>query len=480
MAQNKEKSIKLNMILNAVKGLMGILFPLISFPYVSKILGVEGLGQYNFASSIVSYIGMVAALGIGTYAIREGARVRDSKEAFSAFASEIFTLNMISTAFSYLVLAVLLCLVPKFSDYRGTILILSLSVLVQTIGCEWVYSVYEEYAYITVRSILFQILSILMLFLFVKTEQDLNAYAVITVVSTAGANLINRIYARKYGAIRLTSKVDWKRHLKPIFMLFAMNAAVTLYVSSDITILGMMCGDHTVGIYSVSVKVYNIIKSLMSAAVVVSIPRLSALWGQGRTEEFKKVAGDIYSTLITIVMPAIVGVVLLSEQIVLLVSDASYLEAVPSLIILAVTIFFCLGAGFWSQAILIPMKKDGVVVKATIISAVVNIGLNLVLIPFWKENAAALTTLIAESVAFAMCAMEARKTLKLEGVGKTAWKTGLGCVLMGGYVLLVNTLGLGLFAHIIVAVAGAVVIYFIVELLLKNSAMKGIVARRSK
>ena len=172
MVQGKEKSLKINMILNAIKGIMSIVFPLISFPYVSKILGVENIGKYNFSNSIINYVVLFAGLGIATYAIREGARLRNKKEEIEKFSSEMFSINIISTVVAYIGLFILLIIVPKFHEYTSLLIILSLQVIFKTIGIEWIYSIYEDYAYITLRSIIFQVLSLILLFLFVKTQND--------------------------------------------------------------------------------------------------------------------------------------------------------------------------------------------------------------------------------------------------------------------------------------------------------------------
>jgi len=145
----KNKSIKVNMILNAIKGLMSIFFPLISFPYVSKVLGVDNIGRYNFANSIISYFILLAGLGINTYAIREGARLREKENEFKQFANEMFSINILSTIISYVLFALLLIIVPKFQCYKTLLIILSLQIIFKTIGIEWIYSIYEDYAYIT-------------------------------------------------------------------------------------------------------------------------------------------------------------------------------------------------------------------------------------------------------------------------------------------------------------------------------------------
>lgn len=474
MARGNEKSLKLNMALNGIKGLMGILFPLISFPYASSVLGIENLGKFNFASSVVSYFALIAALGIATYAVREGAKVRDSKEDFSKLTSQIYTINIVSTAISLIILLFMVSIVPKFGDYWVLILLLYVGVLCQTFGCEWVYSVYEDFFFITVRSIFFQVLSIVLLFVLVKSPNDLILYACISTVTAVGSSVLCRIRAAKYCRIRLTADVAWKKHLKPIILLFAMNAAVTVYVNSDITILGFLCGDYTVGIYAVSVKIYNLVKTVLSAVVVVSIPRLSAFFSKKDYKAFHDTASDVYTTLITIILPAITGLILLNNEVILIISDAQYLEAVPSLIILSVSLFFCLGAGFWGQAILIPMQREKVVVVVTIASAILNILLNFILIPLWGEVAAAFTTLLSELFSFLLCAAFARKTVKLIGVVEAFLKTAVGCVAMSCFVLLLRSAHMSMLPFVIVAVAGSVVVYAVMELLLKNSALRSV------
>lgn len=136
---------------------MKLLFPLITFPYVSRILSPEGIGKVNFANSVVSYFALIASLGIGTYGIRESAKIRNNKEEFSQFFVEIFSINLISTIVSYLLLFLTLHFLQKFSLYRSLIMISSTSILFTTIGVDWILNSLEEYDFITIRSVFFSI-----------------------------------------------------------------------------------------------------------------------------------------------------------------------------------------------------------------------------------------------------------------------------------------------------------------------------------
>lgn len=183
----KNKSLKVNAFLNGFKTFLNFLFPLITFPYISRVLSVEEIGKYNFSNSIISYFLLLAALGIDKYAIREGAKYRENKERFSSFASEIFSFNIVSTLVSYSLLFLFILFSKTLERYTVCILIFSLQIFFTTLGTEWVYSIFEEYRYITIRSILFKMISVALLFMFVRNEGDYLAYAAITVFASVGS-----------------------------------------------------------------------------------------------------------------------------------------------------------------------------------------------------------------------------------------------------------------------------------------------------
>lgn len=474
----RKRSLKLNMVLNTIKGLMTILFPLITYPYVTKILGVENLGRYSFASSIISYFILISGLGIETYAIREGARIREDK--FEQFANEIFSFNVISTIVSYGLLIILLFTLPKFNEYFILLSILSAKITFQTIGISWIYSIYEDYLYLAINSIIFQIISLILLFIFVNNESDLNIYAVICVIASGGANLINYFYSKKYCKVKFVKEINWSQHFKPVMILFAMSATITIYVSSDITILGFMCGDYTVGIYSVATKFYTVVKQILSAILVVSIPRLSSLLGKQKKAEFRIVASDIYKTLCTLLFPAITGMIIMRNEIITIISNESYIEATSSYSILCIALIFCMLAWFWGQCILIPLKKEIDVFKATIVSAIINIILNFILIPIYKENAAAFTTVLSQAIAFIWCWRIGRRAVKIYGTLICFLKILAGC--FGIYLcsLLLGFFIDSIIIYVIFMLIISTIVYFGVEILLRNEAIGDIIGLFNK
>lgn len=470
-------SLKFNMFLNAIKSALSIVFPLITFPYISRVLGVESIGKYNFSNSVISYFILIAGLGVKTYAIREGAKVRYDRIKASIFINQMFTINCISTILSYVILAFIIVFVPTLHRYISLLLVLSIQIAFSTIGVDWIYSIFENFLYITMTGIIFNTISIFLLFIFVKDQNDVVNYALITVFAGVGSNLINYIYARTHYRLRLTTNVEWRKHLKPIITFFAMQIATTIFVSSDTTMLGFMWDDNIVGIYAVSSKVYTIIKTVLASVIIVSIPRLSSIIGNGNQDDFSKTTYDIYATLLTFVIPAILGILMLRREVVVLISGENYVDAVSSLAILAIALIFSLGAWFWGQAILVPMNEERYVFRVTILCAFVNIGLNFFLIPIWKENAAAITTLIAECIAFVMQRGRGRKYVHLESLNKVIVKVGCGCIGIIAVYGLTKMLNCGNSVYLCITIILSILVYLIVEILLKNDSISFITER---
>lgn len=471
MSNIKQKSITFNMVLNMVKGMMSIIFPLITFPYISRVLGVEGIGKFNFASSVVNYFILLAGLGISTYGIRSGAALREDKNKFADFANQIFTINFLATLISYLLLGLLLFSVNNFRNYLIIIVVLSLQIVFKTIGVDWIFSVFEDYVYTTVISVFFQFVSLVLMFVLVHSSDDILWYALIMVVSTAGSGIISFFYARKYTKIKLILNPQVKKHIKPILLFFATNITVMVYVNSDMTILGLISNDYTVGIYSVSVKIYTLVKTLLASAIVVSIPRMSALWNQNDYKKFENLGIEIYEIFLTLIMPVIVGLIVARKYIIGIISGTEFLDAQWSLIFLSVALFFCLGAGFWSQGVMIPQKGEKKVFVITVVSAVINICLNLLLIPVFQEKAAAITTLLSEMIVFIYCRYIGSKSIKATRLKSTLIKVLAGCVPMFFIAIGVEKyVTNSIFAFVLLVIA-CFSEYLVVELILKNTVL---------
>lgn len=469
----KNKSLKLNAFLNSLQTLLNLVFPLITFPYVSRVLSVDGIGKYNFSSSIVSYFLLIAGLGINRFAVREGARFREDKSKFSEFASRIFTINLCSTFFSYILLFLLLYFVPSLRSYEKAILIFSIQIIFTTIGTDWVYTIYEEYAYITVRNIVFKILSIILLLIFVRHKNDYLNYVAISVFAATGSYLLNFFHARSICTIKIRWKFNWGKYLIPIIIIFGTMAAVTIYVSSDITILGFLKNDYVVGLYSVSTKIYGMLGPMLSATMAVTIPRLAMLMGQNRNREYSILLSKLLQTIIIIIAPAAIGLMITSKYVILVVAGNNYLRSMYSLQILSVALFFGTINTLFVECVLIPAKRERQTLISAIISAILNIVLNFALIPFYAESGAALTTVISEFVAMLINCYFSRDIVndifrKLE-FWKNTISVLLGCTGVLFFSFLVNYyFNFSIIVQLFILVIGSALIYAIILILTHN------------
>ena len=402
----RRKSIKVNALLNMIKQIMQVIFPLITVPYIARVLGRENYGKINTGSALISYISLIAGLGILSYAIREGALVRGDRVKLNSFSCQVFSINLLSTIFAYIVLIVIILFIPHYQNYRLLLIIQGVSVVFTTLGADWVNSIEEDYLYLTIRYIVLHIVALILMFLFVKKPEDYYLYAAITLITTAGANLMNIFYIQKYIRLRFTLNIDWKKHLPPILVLFSNSVAMTIYVSSDITMIEIYKGDSEVGIYGVATKIYTIVKQVLNAILVVSIPRLTLYMKSEDRAGFSVLGSKMLGALITLMCPLVSGLIVYRSEALYFAGGNEYLSGSDSLLILSAAIPMAMFATFFSACILMPLKMEKTILRGTAISAIINVALNFIFIPIWGINGAAITTLISEifvAVYFGVC-----------------------------------------------------------------------------
>lgn len=427
----KNSSLGKNAVLNGLKTACSIVFPFISFAYCSRILGADGIGKYSFGQSLIAYLLLLASLGIPNYAIREGAAVREKKEQLNIFINQVFTINCIMTIVAYGVLGVLFLVWPQIDEYKYIIIIQSIQIILTTLGTDWVNTIFEDYFYLALRYIIIQIIAIFLLIVFVRNSGDIYIYTFITMLANAGGNILNWFYLRNNGIIpHLVKNVDFKRHMKPILVLFCNSAATVIYLNSDIIMLGIFLTNSAVGIYTVSSKIYTMIKSLVNAIIMVTLPRFSYYLSLKQINKYRDTLEKMVEILIAIIFPAMVGLILEADKILNLVAGKGYLEGVGVVRILSIAILFAVGACFFSYSVLMPNRKEKYFLKATIIAASVNIILNIILLPVYGILAAALTTLIAEIIVFLISGYYSLKIIKININIKNVLKVIVSCFIL--------------------------------------------------
>ncbi len=448
------KSVAKNALYSGIRTVGTMLFPLVTYPYVTRVLLADNLGKVDFLVSIMSYFTLVAQLGITNYATREGARVRNDRAKLDQFSSEVFTINMGSTLLSYALLAILFVSWPHLQGYGQLVAIESATIIGTTIGVEWLYTLSEDFGYITARTLVVQAVSALLLFTLVKQPSDYMVYAAIMVFSAVGANVFNFVRSRRYATIRLVWGFDVRRHLVPMLVLFSNVLATSVYINIDVTLLGIMRGDYEVGLYGVSVKIYTLVKQLLYAIVMVSVPRLSLYLGERRRDRYQELLGSILHALLVTVLPAILLLFLLADYVVLIVGGETFAASVEPLRILCFALAPAVFAAFVVNCVLLPNRAERLILVSTAVGAVSNLVLNLVAIPWFGAAGAAFTTAVAEVLVVTAGTWLGRqfcsyRTL-LKGQLSACVSVALGLVaIVGTYLAITHWLGTSLITFLV-------------------------------
>ncbi|MEK3885274.1 flippase [Paenibacillus sp. PL2-23] len=463
-----KKSLGVNAILNIIKTTMGMLFPLITFPYISRTLLVENVGKVNYAISIMTYFSLIAALGIHIYAVREGSRLRGNKEALNKFVSEVYSINVLTSLFAYGLLTVLILFTDIFDGYHKLLWVLSLAIPLSLIGADWINSIFEDYLYITIRTIAFQIIALLMIFILVKDRNDYVLYSLCVVVSSAGAGVINYFYTKRYSSRVFIFNCNFKKHIVPILILFFTSVASTLYSTADITMLGVMINDYSVGIYSTASKIYTIFKQLLFAIVIVCLPRFSYMYMHETKEKYEKMTNDVYNIIIILAVPLMAGMFTLSTNIVNILAGPHYSDAILTLKIKCIAIFFAIIAYFFMQLVLLPANKESLILKATLLAASTNIIANFFFIPSLQENGAGITTVLSELMVCAIVVYYSRKIINIKNNYKSIWQTIVSTVFLILFLKILNYYIDSDVYVLIFSLLGGLIIYFISLLIFRN------------
>lgn len=396
----KAKSLKLNATLNVAKTVASLLFPLITFPYVSRILLPEGTGEVNYANSIISYFQIIASLGIGTYAIREAAVFRDDKNKLSKFAKEIITLNLISTIVAYICFFLALTFFSKLYEHKKILCICSASILLSTLGIDWLYSALEEYTYITIRSLSFQIISVLLLFIFVKTKEDYIKYAAIGIFSSAGSNILNLIHSRNYINFFIKARLNLKQHVKPIFILFITSVAINIFTILDTSMLGLLTNTTEVGYYSAASRIIRMLRDLFPAVFTVLFARLSYYASKSDDANLITLSKKTLSFIFLMALPMTTGVFILLPSIIYILCGEAFSPAINTARTMAPLLILSSYSGFLGGQLMIATQKEKTYMYCMISAALIDSILNFILIPKFGALGAALATLITEMLIF--------------------------------------------------------------------------------
>lgn len=388
-------SVRKNFSYNALLTLSTYIIMLITYPYVSRVLGVERLGAVNFADSAVNYFLLFAAMGIQVLGVREVAACRGDRDRLQVVYSSLMSLYLLCTGIVLVVYCLLVAYLPALSGHRELLWIGAGKLFFTAFLVEWLFRGLEDFRYIAWRSLLVKLLYLVAVFLWIKSPQDDVLYFVLTVGSVALNALLNGFYARRF--VRFCwRKVAWKPYLKSYFSLGAYHLLTSMYTTFNVLYLGFVKGDVEVGYYTTALKIYTLIMGFYTAYTTVLLPRMSALFAEGDQARFADWIRRSLKTLFTICFPLMALGMAGAPYWIAILSGPGYEGAVVPMQVIFPLLLVVGLAQILSVQVLMPQKKDRAILYASILGCVSGILLNYSLVGHYGAVGTAVVLVSAE------------------------------------------------------------------------------------
>ena len=473
------QSVKVNYILNLINTGTQMLFPLITFPYVCRVIEADGIGQINFFQSIISYISLFTCLGIPMYAIREIARDRSDVVQMNRTAMEILLLHSMLTLVGYAIVAILCLTVPQIQVNIPLFLILSLTIFFTAIGCEWFYRGIEDFKYITIRGLIIKTVSVVLLFIFVKSKTDLLYYGCYTVFGVLGGNIFNFFRLRKYIHREniIFSELHIKRHIKPVLKVFSFSVVTSIYLQLNTVLLGFLKNALAVGYFAAATKVMQMLLTMSACLGSVMMPRASHLIAENKEDEFNRLIQKSYDFTLAIALPMTIGLIFCAPSLITALCGVKFEHSIlPSQIIAPIILMVAISNVFGIQ-VLFPKGKINIVTLCCGIGAVADLILNLCLIPFFSYIGTSIAYLGAEVATTVSMYFIGRKYIPIIYFKKSHFTYALGCIVMAFALYGLSLLQLPTLTILLLQGCCGVLAYFIILCICKDEMLIQILSK---
>lgn len=384
-----------NFIYNIALTVSTFLINLVLFPYVSRVLGVDNIGRVGFVNNVISYFSLFALLGVKTIGIREIAGAGDNDKKRSEIYSSLLTLLIVLTVAVICIYLASICLIPRFKQDKELLIIGSFTVFFTSFLIEWFYQGIENFRYITIRTVAIKIIYAIVVFLLINNRDDVVLYFILTTIVVIVNSIINLLYARRFAKFRIDIR-GIKKYFKSIIELGAYNIMLSMYTTFNVIYLGFVCSDTEVGYYYTATKLYTIIIGVFFAFTNVMLPRMSSLVSANRVAEYKANIRKSFDMTFAAAFPIIIYCFVLAPQIIDLLSGDGYQGAILPMRIVLPIILLSGMAQIWIQQILIPNKKDIIVLYSSICGAISGVLANIFLVKSLGAVGSAVVLLFSE------------------------------------------------------------------------------------
>lgn len=410
----KQRKISTNFFLNILRVASATLIGIVMMPYVNRILGADKIGSIEYINTIINYFVMFSALGIPIYGIREIAKKRDNEKEKIRVLTELLLILFITTFIGYIVLFILFYNTNLFVGYQDLLFVFGVLILMTNLGAEWFFQGEEDQLYITIRYVIIRLITIALLFLFVRSKDDYLIYALIVVLNLCGSNFFNFFVLSKRiikNKIKF-NELDIKRHFKPILTIFIAAISINIYLQLDNFLIGFISGNKYLGYYAVANKLLRYSITFITIIGTVLMPRLSYLWENDKTQynEFLNLSLKI---LLLISIPCSFFFLIFSKNIIQIFGGNEFYPALLTLKILSPLCIIVSVAYFIGNLILVPQGKEKIYTIAVSTSAIFSVMINWIVIKYFQQNGAAVVQTVSEILAIIIMIYFVRKKVKL-------------------------------------------------------------------
>lgn len=408
-------STRRNILYNGLLSVSQVIFPMVTFPYATRILGPEKLGTINFADSFCKYVMLIAALGIPVYGIREISKVAHDKTKLAKVFSEIFCIHFLTTLLILGGYVLCILYVDKLSVSREIYWWGGLMIFSNLFSIEWFFSGLSHFKFIALRSFLIRMFFVCLVFLLVRDAKDYLMYFILMALTIVATGIFNMVYLFKiinpFTGIRFTGL---SRHFKPLVYLFSAIFAINIYITLDKVILGFLAGDSSVGYYSAVLRINNIALSIIGSFGIVIYPQLTRLYSENRMEDFAQMVNKLMNLVIAVCLPMAIGFFLCAPEILYIVAGKSFSRAILPMQVLCLLCLLISLSNIFGNLVLASMSKDRQFSMSAFGAAVVSLVFSGILIPVYKEVGAAVANLCAELAICGLTFFFARKYIHFD------------------------------------------------------------------
>lgn len=386
--------IKKNIFYSSFLTCSNYIFPLITYPYICRVLGVENIGKCNYIFGIVTYFLLFATMGTSVVGIREIAKNRDNQESLNKSFSSILLLNITCTIVTSIIYILFILLVPSLIEYRVLLIFGSMQLILTSFQIEWFYKGMENFKYITIRSLIIKIIYIVGLFIFCRRPDDYIIYFLLTIISFIGNAVFNWFYKGHF--VHFTWHCfSLKKFSSSFFMIGIYTILAAMYTSFNVVYLGWVSSDAEVGYYTTAIKLFAIILSFYTAITGVLMPRISKLNKDGEINAIKRLNAATLDILIPTVLCIIIYSEIYANEIVYIIAGKGYENAVLSFRILLPILLFAGIEQIFNNQVLMPLGKDKLLFVCSLLGACVGITLNILLVNEWHSTGSSLVWVLS-------------------------------------------------------------------------------------